>query len=108
MVIKQEEKQLRVATDAEIAQVIAAAVAKTAADTAAAVAHSSSTSSSVATDISWIKNDISEIKGSIKDVTGTFVTKVEFDPIKRGFYLLISLIATALVAAGMGVLLIKR
>lgn len=114
------DKQLLADKDAQIAAVIATAVAKTASETAAAVVktasdaaanlliNNSSTSSNVATDIGWIKNDIRDIKSSIKEVTGTFVTKVEFDPIKRGFYLLISLIAAALVAAGMGVLLIKR
>lgn len=103
--------------DAQIAQLIAEAVAKTAAETAASVvktaadtatallAQAPTATGSMATDIAWIKNDISEIKVTMKEVSGTFVTKTEFDPIKRGFYLLVGLVIAALVGALMKVLL---
>lgn len=82
--------QSQIGKDAQVAAIIATAVAKTAADTAAAVVKTaadaaanlavttnSNTSSNVATDIGWIKNDIRDIKASIKEVTGNFSSKEE-------------------------------
>ena len=58
----------------------------------------------IATDISYIKTDISEIKSLVQD---QYVTKSEFDPIKRIVYGLVGLTLTAVVGAIMTLVLRK-
>lgn len=43
----------------------------------------------VATKVEAIQADIADIKSILRDLKNSYVTKEEFDPIKRGFYGLI-------------------
>lgn len=61
-----------------------------------AASKKSSSVEVIANDIEYIKRDISEIKTS---VTQGYVTKAEFEPIKRIVYGVVSLILIAVVGA---------
>jgi hypothetical protein len=50
----------------------------------------------------YMQRDIAEIK---KTVTQSYVTKEEFEPIKKGYYLLLSLLITSVVGAGLALIL---
>ena len=58
----------------------------------------------IANDISYIRDDLVEIKSTLK---GSYVTKEEFEPIKKIVYGLVGLILIAVVGALMGLVLIK-
>lgn len=53
-------------------------------------------------DIGYIKSDISDIKRTVEH---GYVTKDEFEPIKRIVYGIVSLMLVAIVGAGMAVVL---
>lgn len=50
----------------------------------------------IATDISYIKSDVTDIK---RQIESNYVSKTEFDPIKRLVYGLVTLILVAVVGA---------
>ena len=54
----------------------------------------------VTTKVEAIQADISDIKSILRDLKSSYVTKEEFDPIKRGFYGLIG----AVVVEAIGIL----
>jgi len=53
----------------------------------------------VANDIAYIKADISEIKRSVRDLSGEYITRVEFEPIKRIVYGVVGLLGVATLGA---------
>lgn len=58
----------------------------------------------IANDIAYIREDMHEIKATLK---GSYVTKEEFEPIKKLVYGLVGLILVAVVGAVMGLVVIK-
>jgi len=50
----------------------------------------------IATDVSYIKRDVAEIKNKLE---ADYVTRQEFDPIKKVIYGLVTLILTGVVGA---------
>lgn len=64
----------------------------------------------VATKVEAIQSDIADIKVIFRDLRNSYVTKEEFDPIKRGFYGLIGavLLEGLTVIGGVVVWLITR
>ena len=86
-------------TAAEIAATAATTAAKlasTATDVAAAMAANNAT---LVADIKYIQRDIAEIKVSIKEISTHFVTREEFDPIKRIVYGMIGVLGLATMGA---------
>ena len=58
----------------------------------------------MARDVKYIRGEVKEIKERLDD---QYVTKTEFDPIKKVVYGIIALILTAVVGALVGLVLIK-
>ena len=57
----------------------------------------------IAKDLEYIKVDIGEIKA---DIQGHFVTKEEYEPVKRIVYGLVGLVLTAVVGALVGLVIL--
>lgn len=58
----------------------------------------------ISNDISYIREDVKEIKQTLHS---TYVTKDQFEPVKKIVYGLVTLILVAVVGGLMGVILIK-
>ena len=58
----------------------------------------------IAKDLEFIRSDITDIKN---DIQRHFVTREEYEPVKRIVYGLVSLILTAVVVALIGLVIIK-
>lgn len=58
----------------------------------------------IANDISYIRDDLTEIKSTLR---GSYVSKDEFEPIKKIVYGLVGLILVAVVGAVMGLVIVK-
>ena len=58
-------------------------------------------------DIAYIKQDLSEIKGCITGLSGKYITKPEFEPVKKLVYGLAALILIAVIGAITRVVLVK-
>lgn len=58
----------------------------------------------IANDITYIKDDVKEIKDTLK---GSYVTKDEFEPVKRIVYGLVGLILVSVVGAVMGLVITR-
>jgi len=101
--------------DQEITAAVAAALARTNAEAAIALARTASetaaalaqTTSAMRSDITFIRAEVSEIKGSLRETNATFVTQIEFRPIRNGFYLVVTAFGLA-VLGGIFALIIKR
>jgi len=65
-------------------------------------ATAAATAAIVASDIARIKEDIGEIKAALKEQGETYLSRVEFDPVKKLVYGLVGLILTAVVVALVG------
>lgn len=65
----------------------------------AAAAAAATQAAVVATDIAYIKRDIGEIKDSVRGLSSEYVTKAEFDPVKRIVYGLIGVLGIATMGA---------
>jgi len=91
---------------AKIATAVAQVVASTAKDLAVEVAKQSqltmTTLALVGQDINFIKSEISEIKNNIDD---KYVTRIEFTPIARTVYGMVSVILLAVIGAIMTLIL---
>jgi len=59
----------------------------------------------MANNIEYIKQDITEIKDAMRGLTVTYVSKEEFEPIKRLVYGLIGIVLTAITIAGLNFIL---
>ena len=53
----------------------------------------------IANDIVHIKTDMADIKLSIDRMCGTYLTKIEFEPVKKVVYGLVALILIAVIGA---------
>lgn len=80
----------------------ATTLAKTVAETAAGTATSLAV---ISTDVSYIKLQMTELK--VKMDTG-YVSKAEFDPVKKVVYGLVALILVGVVGAILGLVIIGR
>jgi ABC-type uncharacterized transport system ATPase subunit len=49
--------------------------------------------------LEFIKRDIGEIKSAMKEIREDFITRAEFEPVKRIVYGMVTLILTAVVGA---------
>ena len=58
----------------------------------------------IAKDLEYIKGEVADIKS---EVSGRFVTKEEFDPVKKIVYGLVTLILTAVVGALVGLVILR-
>ena len=58
----------------------------------------------MANDLSYIREDVTEIKSQLR---GSYVSKDEFEPIKKIVYGLVGLILVAVVGALMGLVIVK-
>lgn len=83
---------------------VAANVARTAAEVASKI---SSDNAILSTNIDFIKRDIGEIKDALRGLSGQYVTRVEFEPIKRIVYGLITVLGLATMGAIFKLIFIK-
>jgi hypothetical protein len=58
----------------------------------------------ISKDLDYIKSDVADIKN---DIQGHFVTKEEFEPVKKITFGLVTLVLTAVVIALIGLVIIK-
>ena len=68
-------------------------------ETILTAAAAMASTSAMATDIKYIQRDIGEIKLNIKELSERYVTKDEFEPVKKIVYGLISVLGLATIAA---------
>ena len=109
------EAATQAATTAASAAVKAAEVAANAAATAAAVAAEASRAASaaatsnaiVSTNIEFMKKELLIVSVNLKELSHIYVSKEEFDPIRRVVYGLISIIGLAVVGALFKLILVK-
>jgi len=57
------------------------------------------TNATLVANIAYIQRDISEIKDSVKNLEGSYVTKTEFEPIKRIVYGLVYILGAATIGS---------
>lgn len=58
----------------------------------------------IANDVSYIKEEVKEIN---KKLCGEYVSKIEFEPVKRIVYGMVALILTAVIGALIGLVILK-
>lgn len=84
-------------------------VAKTKADVEEASKIAAATVAAVlASDIHHINSDIAEIKKSIDKMCDIYLTKVEFEPVKKVVYGLVSIILIAVVGGLLALVIIHK
>ncbi len=100
---KREQDAVTAASVAQQAAVTAQAAAKAVAEAASAAAEVVATNKQataiMAVNIEYIRTDIIEIKCDIKEIKGEYISRAEFDPVKKIVYGLVSLILVAVVGA---------
>lgn len=62
---------------------------------------------SLPTTLRYIERDISEMKDDLKDLKGQYVTKEEFEPVKKLVYGVTTLILSSVVLALIGLVIIN-
>jgi hypothetical protein len=72
-----------------------------------AVSAAAAAAAVVANDILHIKTDMADIKLSIDRMCGTYLTRIEFDPVKKVVYGLVALILVAVVGSLLAFILEK-
>lgn len=90
----------------QVDEITNSAVVAQAAATAAA-SQAASAAAVVGADIKYIQRDIAEIKDIIRNMSSEFVTKTEFDPIKRVVYGMVTLILTTFLIGALALVLNK-
>jgi hypothetical protein len=58
--------------------------------------------------LEYIRRDIEEIKEDIKDLKDDFITRAEFEPVKKLVYGIVALVLTGVISAVLGLVLISR